>query len=514
MDAAEPSIGDPTSAVRRAPLRTLVSTFAFLLALFALTSPGSVNAVDVWPVIGEAAGLVELGTVDFKQLDPALVDSRVKTFKLYGLSGRTETRNKYGVGLHTGFIPAYLVAKVGALATGSTPLDVARFTAAFVNPLAGAAIGALLLAALSRLGFAFRTCVAVTLLTTVGTYLWPLTGVSYTDPLQTAWLTSVFLQALRARASQSTRDLHLLGLLALVACSTKLALAPLVACLCLIAVPAWRSAGRSLVALGGWGIATLVFQGLVSWVRFDDPFDTGYDSSRLFTTPVLDGLKMLFISPSVGLLWFFPLAPVAVWGSWRLWRRARWLILSIGAGAAAHLVFHARLEYVHAGYCLGPRYLLPLVPLAAPGLAAALEAVPFRARSWVLSAALLLSATWVAPMATVQYFLLDPIAIAVKTAGGTPRNEIEPLAAWRLLAHKTPTGPDRVPLAPFGSGDVAGDIEFSTWDNSGYQWWWIKPHPKLPLAVRGLTAGVLTLLLLAGGRSLLRGFTARPSVKR
>jgi hypothetical protein len=340
--------------------------FPFLLALFTLTAPGAINAVDVWPVIGEAAGLVELGTFDYQRLDAAQVGVQIEKCNHHGMSGRTEPRNKFGFGLHTGFVPAYLLAKAGAAITGRAPLDVMRTTAAFLNPLAGAAIGAMVLALLFRLGFAVRASVGATLLITVGTFLWPLTGISYTDPLQTAWLVAVFLQALRARDSQRALDLHLLGFLALVTCLTKLSLAPLVACLCLVALPAAGGAWSALAILSVWAPATVLAQGLVSWARFGDPLDTGYASSRMFSTPLLDGLELLFVSPSRGLIWFFPLLPLALFGTWRLWRRERRTVALIAVGAALHVAFHARLEYVHGGHCLGPRYLLPLVPLSAP----------------------------------------------------------------------------------------------------------------------------------------------------
>ena len=59
-----------------------------------------------------------------------------------------------------------------------------------------------------------------------------------------------------------------------------------------------------------------------------------------------------------GLVWFFPLAPVAFAGVVLLQRTRRWIGTVLLVALPAHVAVYVTFEDVHGGQCLGPRYLL------------------------------------------------------------------------------------------------------------------------------------------------------------
>jgi hypothetical protein len=82
----------------------------------------------------------------------------------------------------------------------------------------------------------------------------------------------------------------------------------------------------------------------------------------VFALPKLDALWGITFSPFRGLFYIAPVLLVAVAG---LVRRRAWTIL---AAVALTLVINASFNGWHGGYSVGPRYLLPVVPLLALGL--------------------------------------------------------------------------------------------------------------------------------------------------
>ena len=128
--------------------------------------------------------------------------------------------------------------------------------------------------------------------------------------------------------------------------------------------------------------------------RFGSPLETGYGvqaTPSAYSTPILVGLYGLLISSGKGVAWFVPgvwLAPAGLRAMFRRARaaagdwRGRWGLdtaagrAAFGALAAwvAALVLYSRFEHWAGDGSFGPRYLVPVLPLAFLPVAFALTA--------------------------------------------------------------------------------------------------------------------------------------------
>ncbi len=473
-----------------------VGVFSLLLGVYALTNPGLVNAVDTWPTIAEAAAIVECGSLRLSDLDPAAVGADART-----VSARYPA-NKYGPGLHLAYVPAWLAARTLGRLTGLPPFSAAKVTFSFVNAAAGAFAGLFLLLALRQAGFRTGTAVAVTLATGPGSFLWPLTGISYSDPLQTALVAAVLWRAYAACRSPGSVNLHALGLAASLAVSAKFANAPLVACMSAIALANPAARRRLPIVAVPWAAALLGALALVNHARFGSPLATGYGAVEMFEVPPASGSVQLLVSFERGFFWYFPLLPASIVGLFYCMRRTRAQAAVLLTAVAVHFLLCLSYYDRHGGNCLGPRYFAVLLPSLGVGLAALFEALrPPR----LLTAGLLAACTlWILPMALLQWFLPQVVRDSVVAAGGNPTREPVPLTAARLLAAKSLRGPESIALAAFSRTRVDGHLVLDAPDNRGWQPWWMKDHDLSPPAARALGAALLAALAMAGAVLLLR----------
>ncbi len=168
---------------------------------------------------------------------------------------------------------------------------------------------------------------------------------------------------------------------------------------------AWRAPILGLAAaLAGHGIYNLA--------RFGTPFETGYGAqatASAYTTPLWVGLFGLLLSSGKGVLWFAPALWLALprWLSGALpfaelppsrdpdvrvargWRRAAAAMTPVqrvrfGALAAslAALLLYGRFQHWAGDGSFGPRYLIPVLPLAFLVAALVLERGSRAVRRW------------------------------------------------------------------------------------------------------------------------------------
>lgn len=134
--------------------------------------------------------------------------------------------------------------------------------------------------------------------------------------------------------------------------------------------------------LSGLGVAALAFLPFLllvlfhNWVKTGSPLRTGwYPGQRgVFSGDLWAGVFGLWLSPGKGLLWYAPplfLGLVGLRRSLARWPAETVLALAIAATVTA---FSAKYQVWHGGFCWGPRYLVPIVPLvllwAVPGVGA------------------------------------------------------------------------------------------------------------------------------------------------
>jgi hypothetical protein len=114
-------------------------------------------------------------------------------------------------------------------------------------------------------------------------------------------------------------------------------------------------------------IGLLPFVAALVWhndLRFGDPMQFGYTREG-FTTPVGEGVLGLLFSPGKSVFFYAP--PLVL--SAILWSRFRRAYPALGEflalAWAAALIFYGAWWAWHGGWCWGPRFLVPLMPLSA-----------------------------------------------------------------------------------------------------------------------------------------------------
>jgi hypothetical protein len=321
------------------------------------------------------------------------------------------------------------------------------------------------------------------------------------------------------------------GLGILIAVSAKLSMLPLaLACLAPMIGQPWRRwlrpAQGALLALAGHAI--------YNWVRFGTPLETGYGaqaSASAFTTPLLVGFYGLLFSSGKGVMWFAPelwLLPMGwrrmrrdppprplrtdvmpeVWTSTGHGRVASW---GIAAAWLVGLLLYARFQHWAGDGSFGPRYLIPLLPLAFVPVTMALDTAS-RARRIAIAA--LAAAGLLVQIGGVSVYF----GAQMREAGDYPYSlplehprfmsdshfnpAFSPIAGhWRMLIrnageHLTGRAPRLDLTDPGGSRLGVGEADQARLLHALDLWWLYLGYagmPALPVAVAVLLLGGLTV---------------------
>ncbi len=264
----------------------------------------------------------------------------------------------------------------------------ARFGTSFFNALVAAALVGVFYAACRALGAGSGAAFAATLLLAFTTPVWVYAKSFMAEPLESLGLLLALSGAARA-AGGDERGARTAALGAFLAVSAKLVMLPL-ALACLAPLAFRRHDGRAIPGRA-WVAAALAaaLAGHLAYnvARFGTPFETGYGaqaSTSAYSTPLWVGLYGLLLSSGKGIAWFAPALALAFRGVARLRRAAggersplafaaRRLALGIAAAWAVALLLYGGFEHWAGDGSFGPRYLLPVVPLAFLAVAFGLE---------------------------------------------------------------------------------------------------------------------------------------------
>jgi hypothetical protein len=323
-----------------------------------------------------------------------------------GPDGKTYTKNTWGQALL-----AFPLVALGDLAGhvagfhGPRAELATRFVASFFNAIVTALLLAATYVALRTLRVGPRASLAATVLLGFTTPLWVSAKSFAAEPVEALGLLLAVAGGAQAGAAADPRlerrGAWWAGIGAFLAVFVKLAVAPVVlASLCALGFRrhrAWRVPFAGLAA----ALAThLLYNGM----RFGNPLSTGYgnqQSLEAFRTPWLVGVYGLLLSSGKGLLWFAPMTWLVPWGVGRMVRarqhsdaarqgedvrHAGWAIV---AASAVALIVYGRFQHWAGDGSWGPRYLVPVLPLAAIAAGFALDgASKLRKRlAWVLALA-------------------------------------------------------------------------------------------------------------------------------
>ena len=362
---------------RATPARTArwIALAAFLL--YAATGGGRIAGSDEVTMFQLARALTH-GTVQVPE-----------GATLQGKHGRFYSKNAAAQA-----IAAAPLVSVGDAAARTAHLPEARrelasrFVASFFNAIVAAILLGTFSAAACALGASVDGAFAATVLLGFTTPLWIYSKSFMAEPLQALGLLLALTGAARAAAGERRGPL-IAAIGVFLAVSVKLVMLPL-AILALWPLAGRRSDGRPvpgrLLVIAALA-AALAGHFAYNFARFGTPLETGYGrqaGAAAFSTPFWVGLYGLLLSSGKGVVWFAPAVLLLFHGLRRMrhvaggeksglaiaGRRASAAIMATWAFA---LLLYSRFEHWAGDGSFGPRYLVPVLPLALLAVAFALS---------------------------------------------------------------------------------------------------------------------------------------------
>lgn len=278
-------------------------------------------------------------------------------------------------------IPTYLLGKgLGALA-GSDPRQVGyRATAFLFTPLLVTALCVVFRRTALSAGASARAAYLGVFTLLFATLLLPYTRLLFTEPLNALLVLLAASALLDARGGSPGAAPRLAAASALLvlngALFAPLAIAQVAFGAALVRRTSARAALRVLLAGASSLLAALGAWLLWNHARYGSALHVGYDGEG-FGTPLATGLAGLLVSIGRGIVLYSPPTVLALFALPLLMRRGRLGPLSpvlafYAVAFAGYLLLYAKWDSFEGGWCWGPRFLLPFVPvlhLAIPPLA-------------------------------------------------------------------------------------------------------------------------------------------------
>jgi len=318
--------------------------------------------------------------------------------------------SKYSPGQSFLTLPLYLLGRgVASVAWPSARAYLTRLAVALWNPLWGAAAVALLSAFLVRLGYRRGTALMAGAAYGLASMGWEYTKTFFSEPavgvclLLSAW--GVWEARARGRVAWVWAAGAASGVAFLLRHTTALLHLPWLTLYLLWPRPGSDHRSWIARALPAWALPVALAGGLHlaynvgCWTW---PHVLGYPEAR-WDVPFILGLWGQVFSPGKGVFLYTPWLVAAGAGLALAWRRHRGLVALTLALWAAYLGFHAPYAYWTGGWNWGPRFLLPLLPLSALGLAHLWESDRVRGARALILALLLLGVGVQVPAVLVSH---------------------------------------------------------------------------------------------------------------
>jgi hypothetical protein len=356
----------------------------FLLSIYLLTYSGQFHSSDGQAMFAVTESLVRRGDYDINQL--LWMGQQQGT---YGLDGELYCRKGIAASLLS--LP---LAWLGLV----VPFWGMVQTTLLFNAAVTALTGALVYLYVNRLGHSASTSLVLSLVFGLATLAWPYAKYFFSDPLASLSLFAAAYFLLRYRDSRKASDTFWAGTSLGMAVATRFAniiTLPLFGLL-LLAYMVTRDKGQGIrdkplppvLAFALPLALTALLLGGYNYARYGDVLQTGYLPQETFSTPWLEGISGLLISPGRGLFLYTPVLLVSLLAIPAFVKRHRLEAALALLVSASHVLLYGRWFFWHAGYAWGPRFLVPVVPFAVILMAPLLEKLS--GRGWLAFAALCL----------------------------------------------------------------------------------------------------------------------------
>jgi len=244
-----------------------------------------------------------------------------------------------------------------------------RIAVSYTNVFVGAWIAVLFFTLCKKFGISVRTSVSMALILLFSTFLLPYFKMYLREPILTLCLIgSILYLVTGSNDSPSNRSLLISGLFLGYGILTKLSFAvnlvPIIVYLFFQNQNEDFSKRFKNISFFLIPIILVGFVGtmLYNYLRFGNPFNTGYAGGTSFTTPIYVGLFGLLFSPGKGVLWFAPILFLLI-PSLKFFRdnfkKETYLFLGL-------FILNLLLSSMYVAWggdgSWGPRYLAPYLP--------------------------------------------------------------------------------------------------------------------------------------------------------
>jgi hypothetical protein len=247
-------------------------------------------------------------------------------------------------------------------------------TTLLFNAVVTALTGALVYLYVNRLGYSASTSLILSLVFGLATPAWPYAKYFFSEPLAGLGLLATAYFLLRYRDGRQTSDTLWAGTSLGLAVSTRFAniiTLPLLSLLLLAyIVPRDKGQGirdKPLPPILAFALPlalTALLLGGYNYARYGDVFQTGYLPQERFSTPWLEGISGLLISPGRGLFLYAPVLLVSLLAIPAFFKRHHLEAALALLVSTFYILLYGRWFFWHAGYAWGPRFLVPIVPFA------------------------------------------------------------------------------------------------------------------------------------------------------
>jgi hypothetical protein len=232
-----------------------------------------------------------------------------------------------------------------------------------------------------------------TLLLALCTPFWVYSRDFFSEPLFALCLVGSFYLLKDGLTDETGRKAALAGLLSSVGILARASFVPIAGIFAVYLF--WASdrraaGGRQALKYVIYCIPGIAALAVMNTIRFGSPFTTGYHTAfdKGFSVPLLRGLAWNLASPYRSIFLYAPATLLFFLGMVAFaerYRRQLWLIVAI---VVYVFVIYSKWWAWHGGWCWGPRFLVPVIPLLVlPGLVV----IPGKGR-WLLATTIVLGA--------------------------------------------------------------------------------------------------------------------------
>jgi hypothetical protein len=349
------------------------------LVVLTMTAGGHIVQGDEETMYQVTQSIVEEGRLSIgreeilfpAQPDPFLPGKEEVVITTSAVQGRDgQLYSKYGIGQSLAAIPLYLLGSLlSNLEFVDSPLFpdgwVQRLVVSMLNPLALAGCIWMTLNIGETWGYSKKTSRLLAVASVFSTMLWPYNKSFYPQPGVTFLMLAVVYAAYRWKMTRRSSWLWslscMMGLMILFRLTTVIVLPAFV--VYLILCSRGEKTCHWLFPLSVGVTAAVGITTGYNWLRFDSLLETGYHEA-VWDYPPLLGLYGLLFSPGKGVFLYAPLIILGLLGLVFFIRYHQEEGILISVLWVSFLAFYAPYSFWTGGFNWGPRFLMPVVPLA------------------------------------------------------------------------------------------------------------------------------------------------------